>query len=105
MVEPLEVPAVQRALHDHQLAGTPIIVYMHLLPHLRYQEWRHIKVYSVQRALRLGKKRTIIALKQLVQAGYLQRERDPATAGGGYRYLLVESVPPRGSQTTPSQAA
>lgn len=96
---------MQRALHDHRLAGTPIVVYLHLCPHLRFQEWRHVKIYSIQRALRLGKKRTIVALQQLVDAGYLQRKRDPATMGGGYRYLLVEAVPQRGSETTPSQAA
>jgi predicted transcriptional regulator len=105
MVGALSAPAVQSALQDPELRGQPITVYLYLLPGLRFQEWRPVKVHTIQRSLRMGKRRVISALKRLVDAGYLQRVRDPATLGGGYRYLLVESLPPRGSEMTPAQAA
>jgi predicted transcriptional regulator len=99
------IPAVQCAITDPALRGQPITVYLYLLPALRFQEWRPVKVHTVQYSLRMGKRRVIYALKLLVETGYLRRERDPATAGGGYRYLLVEAAPLRSSHTAPAQAA
>lgn len=98
-------PAALEAVRDPALRGQPIQVYMYLLGELRLQEWRKVKVHTVRRALRISVRGTIGSLKLLVEYGYLLRERESATDGGSYRYLLVETVSPRVSRTAPPHAA
>lgn len=98
-------PAAMVAISDPALRGQPVQVYLYLLSELRLQEWRKVKVHAVRRALRISTRGAIGSLKLLVEHGYLRREREAATAGGAYRYLLVEEVPPRVTPAAPSQAA
>lgn len=93
------------AVCDPMLRGQPIQVYLYLLGELRLQEWRKVKIHAVRRALRISTRGAIASIKVLVEQGYLLREREPASLGGAYRYLLVEEPSPRVSPTAPPQAA
>lgn len=98
-------PSAVHALRDPAIRGQPALVYVYLLGELHPQEWRYVKVHTVRASLRISTRGVIHSLKTLVKAGYLMRERDPASQGGRYRYLPVWDCPPRITHPVPPQAA
>lgn len=98
-------PSAVHAVRDPALRGQPALVYIYLLGELHPQEWRYVKIHSIRQSLRISARGVVASLQLLVRAGYLRRERDPASAGGRYRYLPVWDGPPRVSPTAPPQAA
>lgn len=86
------IPAFNDAKDDHELRGSPLTVYLHLLDELSPVQWRQLK--QVALASRLGySERTIRdALDVLAARGYLERDEDtPAHAGTSRRFRLVYS--------------
>jgi DNA-binding IclR family transcriptional regulator len=77
-----------RAIRDHPHT---IIVYMHLIPHLDFVEFRRVRISKVSAKLGLHKRTVMNALDLLVQRGYL--EEGPRTEDNVRTFRLRWSLP------------
>lgn len=77
-----------RTIRDHPHS---IIVYMHLIPHLDFVEFRRVRTIRVATKLGLHKRTVINALDLLVERGYL--EEGPRTENNVRTFRLRWSLP------------
>jgi DNA-binding MarR family transcriptional regulator len=85
----LHIDTLKRAAGDARLDGAPLKVYVYLNHELDLTEFRPVKVRAIANELHLKMPTTSIALRRLVETGYIQAG-PKVDRVHSYRLLLKE---------------